>query len=402
MEASLADIGLQRTDALGARASNAGDQFQELWALQQTLGLLNPSTDLVAATVEGVRSEAGDSDNRSWDGVDCALYFGGDSIETATKVVIAQLKYSTTEPNDDWTVARLTYNKRKSGGDNSVLRRLANAFSTAMNRMKAGAQLVVHLVSNQGVSSEVFEAINTILSRNGSEADAKLSANIEKIKRSAGLSEEKLISFLKALDLSDDGTASRHSLRGSITQRVAEIIGDDESATVQRLMFSIRELMMPEASREFISRKTILGWLGVASEIGLFPAASDFKIVIDPIVREPARELLAESRKGTQVICLHGNAGCGKTTTLMQLSSLLPPSSILTLFDCYGGGKFLLTSDRRHLPEHAFIQIANQLSLDLGIPFFLAQSSRNPLLVKRFLQRIRLAADLLTSQGLCP
>src|SRR6185437_12781909 len=83
-------------------------------------------------------------------------------------------------------------------------------------------------------------------------------------------------------------------------------------------------------------------------------------------------------------------------TTLMQLSSLLPPSSILTLFDCYGGGKFLLTSDRRHLPEHAFIQIANQLSLDLGIPFFLAQSSRNPLLVKRFLQRIRLAADLLT------
>jgi hypothetical protein len=39
-------------------------------------------------------------------------------------------------------------------------------------------------------------------------------------------------------------------------------------------MFSVRELMMPGKSREFISRETILGWFGVAAESGLFPAPS--------------------------------------------------------------------------------------------------------------------------------
>ncbi|MCU1251903.1 MAG: hypothetical protein JWQ49_4932 [Edaphobacter sp.] len=392
----MANVDSQRSDALGARASNAGDQFQELWALQQALGLLNPSTGLASVTVEGIKSETVDNDQGVWDGVDCALYFGGKSLETATKVVIAQLKYSTTKPEDDWTVARLTYSSKKKAGNNSVLRRLADAFTAATNRRKANSQLVVHLVSNQGVASDVFEVVSAILNGVPSPADAKLAANIEKVKLSTGLGDESLISFLKILDLSEDGTASRHSLRGSITKHVAELIGEDEGATVRELMYSIRELMMPEKAREFISRETILGWCGVAAETGLFPAASDFKTVTDPIEREPARSLLAEVQNGTRVICLHGSAGCGKTTTLMQLRSLLPPSSVLSLFDCYGGGKYLLTNDRRHLPERAFTQIANELSLDLGIPFLLARSSKSPVLVKRFLERIRLAADLLS------
>jgi hypothetical protein len=161
-------------------------------------------------------------------------------------------------------------------------------------------------------------------------------------------------------------------------------------------MFSVRELMMPGKSREFISRETIVGWFGVAAETGLFPAPSDFKTVTHPIEREPARALLAAIREGRNVICLHGSAGCGKTTTLMQLRSLLPPSSVLSLFDCYGGGRYLFTTDRRHLPEHAFTQIANELSLDLGIPFLLARGSKSPIFVKRFLERIKLAAELLS------
>ncbi|WP_316204509.1 hypothetical protein [Bradyrhizobium sp. SZCCHNS3051] len=391
----MANVDSQRTDALGARASNAGDQFQELWALQQALGLLNPSTGLAAVTVEGIKSETVDNDQSVWDGVDCALYFGGKSLETATEVFIAQLKYSTTKPDDDWTIARLTYSKKKVG-NNSVLRRLADAFTAATSRMQADSKLVVRLVSNQGVASEVFEVVNAILNEVPSPPDAKLAATIEKVKLATGLSDESLVSFLKVLDLSEDGTASRHSLRGSITKHVAEMVGEDEGATVRELMYSIRELMMPEKAREFISRETVLGWCGVAAETGLFPAPSDFKTVTDPIEREPARALLTAIQNGTRVICLHGSAGCGKTTTLMQLRSLLPPSSVLPLFDCYGGGKYLLTSDRRHLPEHAFTQIANELSLDLGIPFLLARSSKSPVLVKRFLERIRLAADLLS------
>ena len=41
----------------GARGSNAGDQFHELWALLQVLELLKPKAELIAVGVEGVRTE---------------------------------------------------------------------------------------------------------------------------------------------------------------------------------------------------------------------------------------------------------------------------------------------------------------------------------------------------------
>jgi hypothetical protein len=53
----MTNIDPQHADALGARASNAGDQFHELWALQQALELLNPASGLSAVTVEGVATD---------------------------------------------------------------------------------------------------------------------------------------------------------------------------------------------------------------------------------------------------------------------------------------------------------------------------------------------------------
>ena len=49
----------------GARGSNAGDQFHELWALDRALSLLNPATDLQALTVEGVRTSEDLTDDKA-------------------------------------------------------------------------------------------------------------------------------------------------------------------------------------------------------------------------------------------------------------------------------------------------------------------------------------------------
>ncbi len=64
-------------DFRGARGSNTGDQFHELWALQQVLDLLRPETDLTAVGVEGVRTETPlqNADYPTWDGVDCITDF---------------------------------------------------------------------------------------------------------------------------------------------------------------------------------------------------------------------------------------------------------------------------------------------------------------------------------------
>ena len=48
----------------GARGSNTGDEFHELWAVRQALRLLDLSSGLTAATVEGVPSA------RSWPKMD--------------------------------------------------------------------------------------------------------------------------------------------------------------------------------------------------------------------------------------------------------------------------------------------------------------------------------------------
>ncbi|MGY3606984.1 MULTISPECIES: hypothetical protein [unclassified Bradyrhizobium] len=388
-------VDTERASPVGARASNAGDQYQELWALQQALGLLVPSTGLTAVTVEGIASEGVDEDQRVWDGVDCALYFGGKNLETANTVVIAQHKYSTTAPEKDWTIARLVRNTKRKDRDNSVLRRLADAFREAKRRMQPNAELQIRLVSNQGIALEVSEALDALRAEGTKTLNNAVSENIDKLRSSAGLNDGDLRSFAKSLDLSDCGQSSRRSIRSEITKHVAEILGEDVSTTVRELMSFMRELMMPEKDREHITRETVLGWFDVAANTGLFPTPSDFKIVSNPIDREPARALLAALEGGFKLTCLHGSAGCGKTTSLLQLRSLLSPSSVFALFDCYGGGRYLFSTDRRHLPEHAFTQIANEISLDLGIPFLLARGSNSPILARRFLERVSLAAELL-------
>ena len=87
---------VELADYRGARGSNAGDEFHELWALEQVLGLLAPNTQLRAVKVEGVRTGRSgvDTNEPFWDSVDCSLYFDGDTLETADVVDFVQLKYS--------------------------------------------------------------------------------------------------------------------------------------------------------------------------------------------------------------------------------------------------------------------------------------------------------------------
>lgn len=65
-------------DYRGARGSNTGDDFHELWATRQAIRLLSNEDGLKEIAVEGIgfRDEA-DLPRDRWDGVDCTLYLGG-------------------------------------------------------------------------------------------------------------------------------------------------------------------------------------------------------------------------------------------------------------------------------------------------------------------------------------
>jgi hypothetical protein len=49
---------MAQPDFSGTRGSNAGDDFHELWALRQSLALLDQQSGLTGVTVEGLIEEA--------------------------------------------------------------------------------------------------------------------------------------------------------------------------------------------------------------------------------------------------------------------------------------------------------------------------------------------------------
>ena len=156
---------MANTGFLGAKASNAGDSFHELWALHAALELLNPKTVLTALTVEGVRAVDNLTTTTAdpWSGVDCGLYYGGDTFGSADRVELIQLKYSSATPEKNWTIAGLTASDSKNG-NNSVIRRLANQFVAAYSRRggDASKQTSTKLITNRPVAAEVMAALDDI------------------------------------------------------------------------------------------------------------------------------------------------------------------------------------------------------------------------------------------------
>ena len=381
-------------DYRGARGSNAGDQFHELWALEQILTLLEPKTKLAAVTVEGVVAAKIDGVSEPhWDGVDCGLFFGGESFETAEHVDLVQLKYSG-KPSVAWSVSRLT-NSTAKRGNNSVLRKLADDFTDAKKRMKPDAQLRIRLVSNQPISVDVLKVF-TEGARGGKILD-EIKADYQAIKSAIGLTGNDLSSFFNAVDFSECSTNSRFSHRERVILAIADLIEGNASVDYAELTKRIRELMLPERTRELITFKTVLSWFDVADPDALFPCPQKINTTEKPIVRDATNQLLDVMLAGNRLLCLHGPGGCGKTTTLQHIRGLLPTGSCLTVYDCFGGGQYLFSNDKRHLPENAFLQIINDIALVLGTPFFIPRGERQPFDVRRFIKRLHESASVLGS-----
>ena len=66
------------SDFRGARGSNTGDDYHELWATRHAIRLLDPRDPLEALAVEGLApTDEASAPETTWDGVDCTLYEGG-------------------------------------------------------------------------------------------------------------------------------------------------------------------------------------------------------------------------------------------------------------------------------------------------------------------------------------
>ena len=387
-------------DYHGARGSNAGDDFHELWALRQALALLDQDAGLTAVAAEGLKAE----DERglpldTWDGVDCTLYYGGDEATSAEHIVINQLKYSAANPDQAWTVARLTHSSNKIK-DNSVIGRLSKAFAGLKSKqpdLVANGNVVVRLVSNQPVDPAV---VNALLGQSTSSQRSKRRSGRQSdrvaLLAASRLKGEDFEAFAKALDLSDCGRESRFALEVRVLVTISDWTDGDARADVEHLMRFMRRAMMPEAKGELITRQSILSQLGFSHPGALFPCPSTIKRVERLIPRQASRMVIEQMLSGEQRICVHGEGGCGKTTALQEIETLLPQGSAVIIFDCYGGGRYLDSDAHRHQPRDAFLQLSNDLARQLRIPLLLSRSEDldYPRVFKRRLEK---AAEVVAS-----
>jgi len=382
----------------GARGSNSGDQFHELWALQQVLDLLHPDTVLKAVGVEGVRTESQShgADNPTWDGVDCALYYGGVTLETAEYIEFVQLKYSAANPETAWSVARLTASTAKKG-NNSVIRKMANDFKEAKKRMRPGAKLKIRLVSNQDISARFKKALGARWTGplDSTSIEEKVVDDLKLLITATGFATTEFQDFLEVLDVSECGSQSRFAVKEKVVATVAGLIGSDVFSEVRDLQVKVRELMLPERAGEIVTVQDILLWFGLSGREGLFPCPPDIRIPERVVVRPTADEVVKLLAKGKRLVLVHGVGGCGKTTLMRQISDRLPKGSVTVFFDCFGGGRYNYSDDKRHLPENAFLHLANELAVALRLPLFIPRNTKNPATIKTFLERLHSGGDAL-------
>jgi hypothetical protein len=364
---------MSNVDYRGARGANAGDYFHELWAVRHALSLLDHDSELTVLTVEGLRPEDEEAQSqRNWEGVDCGLYYGATAVKESKRVEIEQLKYSSADPEKPWTIARLTSSTGKKV-NNSVMRRLADAFHGVETARGSSDGIVIRLVSNQPMAADVVEILKAATKDGGSTQSSEAKKDLNRIIEATGLSGESLRTFVESLDLSSQ-TGSRFALEENVLKTIATWTDDDARVIRNTMMQFVAQKMLPESKGDFITRENVLVQFGFSSKRALFPCPSEIRSVSNPVRREVASTVVREMRDGKKFICLHGPGGCGKTTALQEIESEMPQGSTMIVFDCYGAGRYLDSDAYRHRPKDAFLQLSNDVATRLRVPLLLTYS----------------------------
>ena len=382
-------------DFTGARGSNAGDEFHELWVARQCLRLLDYETDLDAIKVEGTRSSG---KGYPYASADCTFFFNGTTNSSAERVEIKQLKYSSARPNESWTVSKISRGKNGNHGK-STLKGLATAFKQLRSERKDKdlTSIKISLITNQPISDNLINELEYARRKTPpkkyTRAWKKGDPDLHRLVYASGLSAEDFHEFAKVMEL-QGSHRSRSAIKYDLSDEVSRWTDWEFAHVTDKLRSLVREQMLPESSKEYIDRRKVLMLFGISDEQDIFPCPPRIKRIESCIKRDAEKKLAALLLGGEQRICLHGGGGVGKTTVLRQLKCYLPQGSESVIFDCYGGGSYLDASAPRHRPQDAFVQLANEIATRVRLPLILAPRPNNNF-ARAFRKRLDYAANVL-------
>ena len=379
----------------GARGSNTGDEFHELWATRQALRLLDTAIGLTAITVEGMTVAEGQ--DRVWEGVDCAAFYGGETATEADRVEFQQMKYSAADADKPWTVARFATG-RDGKVSSSPLRRLALEYQALIQARpsRPANSVLVSLVTNQPIAQDLLDAIAAarVVAPIAYKKAWKLGGtDLHRLVHASGLGSSGFKRFAEVLDLQGH-SGSRFEIEDHMLKAIAAWADTEFVESAQQLRGYVRRRMLPEAGGEIITRERVLLQIGVSDGRSLFPCPCEIKEIGALVRRDIAQTVTDRMEAGVQHLNVHGSGGVGKTTLLQEIESLLPAGSVMLKFDCYGGGSYQDASALRHRPQDAFVQLANELAQRLRLPMLTPPRATedHPRLFRR---RLELAAATL-------
>ncbi|WP_157895107.1 hypothetical protein [Verrucomicrobium sp. GAS474] len=346
--------------------------------------MLIPKSQLRRVIMEGVSREQSSQDSKGhYLAVDLTSYFGGDTIQTADRIVIEQLKYSTRHPTIPWTAARLC----ESSKGPSLIAGLARAYQGLCEKHSSealNAKISLRLVSNQPISPEVLETLTRlqIHLRNGKtlqafsrKADASAKDLLTRFKKATKFKGSLFTSFVTHLDLSHCGEESRELQRIKLIQEVGATGISSPGDAVSALTSLVRKQALPDTVGQLgLGLNEVLACLGVGSLDHLFPEPPVFsfpKALIESSDAKRLAEVVLASSSGR--VLAHAGAGVGKTTTALSLCKHLPEGSCVVVYDCFGGGDCHFGSVR-HLAKGCLPQITNEIAVKCGMPFQLLSS----------------------------
>ena len=171
-----------------------------------------------------------------------------------------QLKYSASNPLDNWTWSRLLTRKAKTRPLSSVLGKLAGLMTDV------GFRGDFAIVSNQPLSASVTEDVVRLLA-NAVAPAASDKALITKLRKELRLTADQLWAFLKAWDLTAFGSTSRLVMESEVISRLAGMADADARDDADLLHRRVATLMLPESRNDpAITRELLWIWLGVGAD----------------------------------------------------------------------------------------------------------------------------------------
>jgi hypothetical protein len=321
-----------------ARPSNAGDRYHLAYVARLLLQMLHPSSDLRCVTIENV-APADQSlaiDERSFLAADVTEYRGGENSATAHKITLTQVKYSPLRPKTAWTLARLIRNDRSGDREKprtSVLRKLADMLRPYARIQTNRPHLVVRLLTNQPISSQLCEDLTNLKSvlADTTESIGEILERVSKsakttahrMKRALEVGWQDLAALIRCWDLS---TFSQPSLFVSEAALFRDFSGIFAEARLRLgyLFGELQQASTPHGKVEF-TRTDALASLGL-QPYELDPAPSmleDEGELFDTAASTKVREAFD---KYDGIIVVHGRTGVGKTSALIPF---LPHSELM-------------------------------------------------------------------------